>query len=134
MTIPKIELLEENNGSKILQLLCQSKKKWGIFYNGPDVFFPEEPGDFQGLPLKVEDRIKEFKKAAPWTLKQSKDFQTEMMCGSGYLFFETEKEMWDSYNSTASDDGPTTTNTYSGPWHIYMLTCSPDGELGNENT
>ena len=56
--------------------------------------------------------------------------------GSGYLLFDSEKEMENIYYQTIGDDGPREqyTNKYNGPAKVYMLTCNPDGQTMNENT
>lgn len=99
------------------ELLCKSTKNWGIFlsfrggYNGtPDIF-----------------------EAVPYLKDHSSNIQ--MLCdGMAILLFETEEEMEHHYYRTVGDDGPTKFNSYDGECRVYALTCSPSGQLMNENT
>lgn len=71
-------------------------------------------------------------KAAPYL--EDPAFLQLLMAGSGYLMFDTEKEMNKFYNETVGEDGPTAMNPYDGNVKIYALTCNPEGKLLNENT
>ena len=102
------------NNSNILSILCMSKGKWGMFLR-----FGNE--DFADLY-----------KAAPYL--ENPAFLQLLMAGSGYLMFDTEKEMNKFYNETVGEDGPTAMNPYDGNVKIYALTCNPEGKLLNENT
>ena len=109
-----------------LTTLCKSTKKWGIYFN---IFVPDMPGG---------NGFTEVIKAAPW-IDLNNDLDNHMQSlgdGSGYLLFDSEKEMENIYYQTIGDDGPREqyTNKYNGPAKVYMLTCNPDGQTMNENT
>ena len=73
--------------------------------------------------------------AAPW-LEGRQDSSLLQGLGDGHVLvlFDTAAERDAAYRNTVGDDGPTATNSYSGPCRIYALTISPAGELMNENT
>ena len=79
---------------------------------------------------KPED-VDELFKAAPYLGLE--DLQI-LYDGQALLTFESENEMWEYYNQTVGDDGPTKTNPYLGPFKVYALTISPEGQFQNENT
>lgn len=94
--------------------LCKQSKKYGVYISFAD---EEDPA--------------EITKAAPY-LDFDKHYQV-LMDGRGWLLFDTEEEMLNCYERTVGDDGPTELNPYDGKVRVYALTCSPTGELWNEN-
>jgi len=108
------------NPSDILELLCKKKQKWGMFAS---VYFNGIDQEYQ---------LRELFKAAPW-LTQDEAFN--LMFNDGcYFFFDSEEIMYDAYNQTVGDNGPTRLNNYDGFCRVYALTCDPDGQLRTENT
>lgn len=104
------------SSSEMLQMLCKLQKKFGIFFSGAAAFETREP-----LIDKIEA-------SAPWikTLENRWDVLT---WGQGFLFFDTEEEMWKVFRETNGDD-----TAKPGEVSIFMLTCSSDGVLWSENT
>lgn len=100
----------------VLQLLCKSTKKWGVY-----ISFSTEYNAFLDIV-----------KAAPY-LSLSDDAQI-IGDGCGIILCDTEAEADAVFWSTVGDDGPTKTNKYDGPLKVYALTCNPRGALLNENT
>lgn len=83
-------------------------------------------------PIDQEDEIL---KAAPCLLKLESFFRLGFIeDGGGILVFRTEALCRAAYDSTVGEDGPTKTNPYDGPVHVYCLTCDDKGILHNENT
>lgn len=102
---------------EILQQICFWKRKHGLYlsFNSIGTITPEE-----------------LNKAAPWL---SWDVCLKLWAQQElFLFFDTLTERDEAYQKTIGDDGPTTLNPYNGPARIYALTCSPQGQLLNENT
>src|SRR5687767_8195572 len=101
-----------------LETLCRATQKWGIYFN---IFIPD---------WRVGNGFTEVMKAAPWLdINNDKDNHMQALAdSSGYLLFDTEKEMELIYNNTVGDDGPTKTNKYNGLARVYLLTCGPDGQ------
>ena len=115
-----VKLMMVSRSSDILEALCRAKKQWGIFFNGTA---PE-------LGRNYEKDSKNVKKSAPWLARLTYEDRMAALCeGSGYLFFNTKKEMEKVYDETVSDDYPR-----KGLPSIYMLTCDPHGNLLTENT
>jgi len=100
------------------QIACKAKDMWGIY-----LMFPEG-GDIL--------------KAAPWLKRGPSGNATDgfvlALEGSGIVLFDIEEEMLRCYNATVGDAGPTETNPYDGPCRVHAITCSPKGQLLNENT
>jgi hypothetical protein len=96
-------------------LICKASRKWGVLISFG----------------WVEDFNKVIR-AAPY-LDCEKDVQI-LSDGEGIILCDTKEEMDSIYNQTVGDDGPTTLNKYKGKANVYALTCSPKGELMNENT
>ena len=89
---------------------------------------------YVGIHYTIEEEA-EILKAAPWLTKlDSFDLTGFIMDGGGIIAFNSEQEMLDAYENTVGEDGPTKTNSYDGPVHIYCLTCDSKGHLQNENT
>lgn len=104
---------------KTLQALCKALGKYGVH------IFISEMGD-------VSTGWSEILKAAPY-LELGKHGQ--LLCDrQGFLLFDSLKEMEEVFWQTVGDDGPTPANPYNGPARVYAITCSPEGELMNENT
>ena len=99
----------------ILPALCEIKKKFGMYIS----FYEDQSWS-------------EIKKAAPY-LNFSVNHQI-FVDGQAWLLFDSEEEMVVCYDKTVGDDGPTKLNKYEGKATVYALTCSPTGELLNENT
>lgn len=94
--------------------LCKNQKKWGIYISFPDT---SEVELFKAAPYLQEEMFKEL-----------------LNSGFGYILLDSRAEMEELYNQTVGDDGPTVTNSYSGEFAVYALTCNPDGKLLTENT
>lgn len=103
-----------------LEELCKATKKWGMYIS---IYVPDDIWD-------------DVSKAAPYLVETDDGNSSAQLISdrSGFILFDTEKEMLDTYELTVGDDGPTDTNKYDGPVHVYALTCYPDGQTGNENT
>jgi hypothetical protein len=71
-------------------------------------------------------------KAAPYLQDREERIQI-LIDGYAYILFDTYEEMRTMYYMTVGDDGPTSTNPYSGVAKVYALTCGPKGFL-TENT
>lgn len=111
--------------SEILPILCKARGKWGMFC----LWSGEVDASVANT---IADAISEIRQAAPWL---SHEAATALWVDDErYFFFATEQAMCAAYAATVGDDGPTPTNPYDGPIRIYALTCSPVGELLNENT
>lgn len=111
----KPEILDNH---KLFQLACKLQGKWGLLLG----FHWEEE----------EGWLDEMVKACPFL-----DLQTDYQAvgdGQGVLFFDTREEMEHYFDLVVGDDGPTKLNPYDGPAKVYALTCSPIGQLWNENT
>lgn len=89
-----------------MQELCKATKKWAVYFEGKTQL------------------------AAPYL----RDEIQLLSDGVGIVLCDSEEEMRLIYNQTVGDDGPTETNPYNGPCRVYAVTCSPDGQLLNENT
>lgn len=109
------------SGTSILEALCKASHKWGMLLH---MSF----GDYNGASITP----KEMFGAVPY-LDPNKHLQF-YMDEQGILLFDTENEMKVCFQKTVGDDGPTKFNSYSGPARCYAITCSPDGDLLNENT
>lgn len=100
----------------ILSVLCKHYKKWGIYFSGT---YPNDLTQVEAIQL-----------AAPWLKNIKRNERMDVIFeGSGYLLFDSEKDMEKAYKSTVSDDYPRDNLP-----HIYMLTCDPKGQLLTENT
>lgn len=100
--------------SDVLQQLCKATGKWGLYI----AFVPLAEGDWWG----------EVVQAAPYLRDAAPFFDC------GWMLFDTQAEMQRHFDMTVGDDGPTETNSYSGPTKVYALTCNPQGQFENENT
>lgn len=107
-----MEILEKE---KILIKLCKLSKKFGMY-----------------ISFTEDQSWREVCEAAPY-LSMCKHTQV-LMDGHGWMLFDSEDEMCDCYDRTVGDDGPTYLNLYNGSANVYAVTCSPTGELLNENT
>lgn len=115
---PKPAYHVDNEG--LFTLSCRVLHKWGLY-----------------LYLEQEDHDPSFTNpegvlnAAPYLNNRS-------LTGSGwkeqYLFFDNKLDMERCYWATVGRDGPTDTNPFDGTATVYALTCSPTGQLLNENT
>jgi len=94
-----------------LQYMCKLEKKWGLYFSYNE-----------GVDLQ------EVLKAAPYLKAE------HLTPSNGAFLFDTEKEMLKHFNMTVGDNGPTRTNSYDGPVQVYAVTCSPEGEIQDENT
>ena len=107
-----MKILDE---TQVLTTLCILSEKYGMYIN-----FIEQ------------DNIAEIIEAAPYLdfIEHSQVF----MDGHGWILFDSEEEMEDCYGRTVGCDGPTELNPYNGKVRVSAVTCSPKGELQNENT
>ena len=105
--------MERLHKGKLLQRLCALEKKWGLY-------------------ISSDDDMQEITKAAPF-LTMLEDSQI-LYDGEGWFLFDSQEECEATYYLCVGDDGPTSTNPYTGPARVYALTCGPDGRLRNENT
>jgi hypothetical protein len=94
---------------------CKGEKKFGLL-----------------ISFDPDHNWNEISQAAPY-LNLDKDIDI-FLSGNGYFMFDDEAEMEKIYNLTVGDDGPTESNSYSGPARVFACTCNPDGELMTENT
>jgi len=107
----------------VLSALCKATSRWGMY-----VSFQHQQHANSHYELSFGD----LEKAMPYF-----DWQKHgqiFVDGCGYFLFDNEEECEEAFWSTVGDDGPTETNSYNGPVRVYALTCSPDGQLCNENT
>jgi len=107
-----------------LQLLCKSNKKWGMFISWVD-----SGGNRPVFRYDLKDTLE-----TPVPYLCYKNDAQAIMDGEAYLLFNDESEMCNHYDLTVGDDGPTQLNPYNGPFRVYAITCSPKGQLMNENT
>jgi len=105
-----------------LQELCRATGRPGLYFR------VNTPAD--DICVQVEETLK----AAPWLRRDDEALMQCLMDGSGYLLFDSEAEMWDIFEQTVGDDGPTERNPYRGVGNVYAITCYANGELGTENT
>jgi hypothetical protein len=101
--------------TKVIITMCILAEKYGMY-----------------ISFIEQDNIAEIIEAAPY-LDFSEHHQI-FMDGHGWILFDSEEEMIDCYEKTVGDDGPTKSNPYNGKIRVYAVTCSPKGELMNENT
>lgn len=71
--------------------------------------------------------------AAPY-LKDHEATSQCLMDGFAFLLFESEDQMLRHYEMTVGDDGPTKTNSYSGPARVYAAMFDSQGVCIDENT
>lgn len=91
------------------------------------------PGAFVSISTaKADLELDELRRAAPW-FDPMRDGQL-YFDHEGFLLFDSEEEMQTAFDITVGDGGPTVINGYVGPVSVYMLTCSANGELRNENS
>jgi len=112
-----MEILDK---TKILSRLCKETKKYGMYIAFSDDLYQEK-----------YDPWVEIKKAAPYLAEDCDQILTD---GEAWLLFDDKEDMWNHYNRTVGDDGPTKLNPYNGPAGIYALTCNPHGQFETENT
>ena len=105
---------------RMAQAACQQAGKHGLWLS---------------FPARYVCGLSDYFLAAPW-LEGRQDSSLLQGFGDGHVLvlFDTAAERDAAYRNTVGDDGPTATNSYSGPCRIYALTISPAGELLNENT
>lgn len=96
---------------------CKATGKWGLLL---------------GFGYVPTDNVTDITLAAPM-LDFSRDGQA-IIDGHAFLFYDTEEAMCVDFDRVVGDDGPTASNPYDGPVKVYALTCSPDGQLLDENT
>ena len=99
----------------VLSVMCKLFEKYGMYISFVD-----------------DDEPLEVCKAAPYL-----DFDEHhqvFIDSCAWLLFDTEEDMLECYERTVGDDGPTKLNLYTGEARVYAITCSPTGELWNENT
>lgn len=96
---------------------CRVTKRWGLYLSW-------------GTPPGVTDD--EVLKAAPY-LAEHRNTQA-FFSKNAFVTFGTMAELYECYQSTVGDDGPTPTNRYFGPARVYALTIGPDGRAMDENT
>ena len=107
-----------------LQTLCKLSNRWGMYISTIDYW---------------ETDKEEIKKASPYLSKFMDSYQDTCQTGFDpdeglYMLFDTEEECENTFNATIGDDGPNEINDYDGPFRIFAITCSPNGEFINENT
>lgn len=72
---------------------------------------------------------KETVRAAPYLTEE------QAIYGGVYILsFDTEKEMYEYFDVTVGDDGPTKSNAYIGLARVYAFTVNDKGEIETENT
>lgn len=103
-----------------LEALCKATHKWGMYINL-----------YSSDTVEYSEYYCELFKAAPWL--EGKNNQV-IADESGFVLFDTEEEMNDTYERTVGDDGPTAKNPYNGRVRVYAITCDPEGQTMNENT
>ena len=103
-----------------LQAAAKGLKRWCMYVGIHDYPHNTEEGILKAAPCLLE--------LAPF------DRHSFIEEGGGILVFRTEALCRAAYDSTVGEDGPTKTNSYDGPVHIYCLTCDDKGILHNENT
>lgn len=107
-----MEILSE---TEVFKTLCKLSNKWGMY-----------------IGFIEQENIAEVTEAAPYL---DFDKHSEIFTdGRGWILFNSEEEMLNCYENTVGDDGPTELNPYNGKVSVYALTCSPEGQLMNENT
>jgi hypothetical protein len=100
---------------KMLSMVCVLAEKYGMY-----------------ISFEEHGNLAEVIEAAPY-LDSYEDHQI-FIDGHGWILFDSEEEMLDCYDKTVGDDGPALLNPYNGKVRVYAVTCSPKGELMNENT
>lgn len=107
----------------LFALACRLSRKWGLFLS-------IDAGDYDDTNDGLVGKNGVLN-AAPY-------LHTNSFNGEGwraqYLLFDTKEDMERCYWATVGPDGPTETNDYDGNATIYAVTCSPAGQLLNENT
>lgn len=107
--------MEILSNMEIFSALCKAKKKFGI-YIGPN----------------IEQDWSERNKAKPYM--DLSIHRQVFVDGQAFLFFDSKKEMINCWTVITNNSGPTILNRYRGKTTVYAITCSPTGELLNENT
>lgn len=112
--------MEKLNITELMQGYAAAAKKWCLLIS----------------ISKDETSVDEAYKAAPYLKKYNVYEMLDIILTNHptILSFDTEEEMLDAFHQTVGDEGPTETNSYSGPANVYALTCSNKGELLSENT
>jgi hypothetical protein len=103
--------------SHVLAAMCVSHNKWGIYMSN----------SFDGEISPLE-----LKKAAPFLPED--ELVNFWHQGFAVVLLDSEGEMRECYEQIVGDDGPTSSNSYSGPARIYAMTCDPAGRSLTENT
>jgi hypothetical protein len=118
-----------HNHVQILEATAKGLGKWCMYAS----FTP--PCDYEGEEYEGVLLETELLKAAPWAKDLGQEILTFLLdAGGGIISFDSEGECIAAYEATVGDDGPTKTNSYSGPLRVYALTCDPQGQTQNENT
>jgi hypothetical protein len=59
----------------------------------------------------------------------------ELACGKSVIIVcDDHSELFELFNLTVGDDGPTETNPYDGSVSVYAMTCDENGNLGTTNS
>ena len=103
------------NKTEVLQLLCETNKKYGMY-----------------ISFSEDDDWNEIVKAAPYLLYDG-NAQILNDC-EAWLLFEDIEEMWKHFGLTVGPDGSTKLNDYTGVASVYAMTCNPHGQIETENT
>lgn len=116
---------------EIFQIVCRTQDAWGIMAH----FAFITPTD----PISWRDEI--FSATKGLVDISGNDFEvTQQIITNGsaatvYMMFKTEAEMEDAFYNRIYGDDNSDTHGYAGALHtIRCLTCSPTGELMNENS
>jgi len=106
---------------EILSHVCKATGKWGMLIS----FAIPSIED-------CDDPYGEITKAAPYlTFDNNAQIIGD---GIGYILADTREEIYNLYNQTVGDDGPTKLNSYKGLVKVYALTCDSNGNFLSENT
>ena len=116
--------------ANVFSIVCKAKRKHGL-----QLYCWPTNDSIDGTlfeKLSSDGILTEIKKAAPY-LNQN-EITSLFFGGRLILLFDSAKERDTTYWNTVGDDGPTKTNKYNGEIRIHAQTCSPTGQLLNENT
>ena len=112
--------MEALNNTSILERLCESTEKWGLYIS---IFVPED--------MSFGEEFEEVTKACSFL--NVKEHAHIISAGVGWFLFDTQEECEDHFQQCVGDR-PTQANPYKGSVKIYALACGPGGEFQNENT
>lgn len=126
-------------------LSCKAKGKWGMFFSfdWDDLMERYKAGNVfeilaDSMPWARELIFNELSDRPKIT--SGDEFKTPfdqlLSDGSGAIFFDTEEEMDKAFDNTFGDESECDDPRWKGKEliGIYCLTCSPEGQLLNENT